>query len=526
MHKHDVSPVPSNSTRPGTPSATAVAANDAAGEPAADVSNRTARDKAQATAADKLREIASESLDGRELVRCPMGQVYIVDRSMGNPSALRVGSRAADALLLQAATRQGKVLKRRELVDLNEQLNALAQQVGYTAEVHVRCAPASDGGVEIDLGDAEQRRVRITPTRGVELLTKGSDTLFYRSPTSKPMLAPAAVGNIGLLDDYITNLHPTSRVLFAAWVTFTIAHPKVSGCPFPLLVLEGSQGSGKSTTSRVAQELIDPSTIGLQLLPPSVRELAIACQSGHLLAYDNMRGMSSALSDALCVASTGGALSTRQLYTDAGQHVLHLHCALLLNGIHDLIHQPDLAQRAIVLHLVPFTGPRRGQAEFFSAFQADLPAIHRGLFELIAAIFARLPEAEVVNPERMIEFSRWLAALELVKGVPTGTYQAVYSDAIQQGQRDTLLAHPLAAAVLEFAEDEIKGDWSGTPSDLLEQLNICATKETQRSPGWPLNAIALSKRLGALQAALLAQGIQLELHRGKHRTVTIRRAKP
>jgi hypothetical protein len=175
------------------------------------------------------------------------------------------------------------------------------------------------------------------------------------------------------------------------------------------------------------------------------------------------------------------------------------------------------------MQLYPLAENKRlPEADVFAAFEADLPAIQRGLFDLVAAVLAALPTVTIVNPGRMIEFVAWLAAMEIVDGVAAGTYQSAYGAVVQQGQRDSLLNHPLAAALLEFGEHHIGRMWSGTPAQLLEKLNEDASAGTQRSRGWPQNPIALSKKLGSLQAALLAQGIRLEFHRGKHRTISIK----
>ena len=301
-----------------------------------------------------------------------------------------------------------------------------------------------------------------------------------------------------------------------------MSHPKVPTTNYVILLLQGGQGTGKSTLCRLIQELLDPSTVGLQLLPSNPRDVAIAAQCSHVILYDNVRGFRQTMADTLCIAATGGALSTRQLYSDAEQQVTHLHVALTLNGIHEFVNQPDLAQRCLSLVLEPIPdGNRQAEAQLFRKFRADLPDILRGLFELIAEIFIHLPSAIVTNPERMIEFSKWLAAMEMVNGVPPGVYQAAYSETIDQGQRESLLTNPLAAAVLDFAESAVDGNWSGTPSELLTELNARAAREIQRSHGWPLNAISLSKKLVPLQTALRSQGIRLDLHRGKQRTITI-----
>jgi hypothetical protein len=262
--------------------------------------------------------------------------------------------------------------------------------------------------------------------------------------------------------------------------------------------------------------------LGVQVFPQNAKDLAIAGQNAHVLCFDNLRNFKANMADMLCIAATGGTITSRQLYTDADQQAIPLHVALILNGIHQFIDQPDLAQRCLPIHLTPIDpAKRKSEEDFHAGLEMDLPAIMRGLLDLIACIFTHLPDAEITNPERMIDFVAWLAAMEMAEGVPLGVFQAQYSHILRQGQLDTLMDNPLAASIIEFM-DEVKGDaWSDTPSVLLETLRSRISHGTQFSRDWPQNPIALSKRIAGLQAGLLSQGIRIELSRGKQRTVTL-----
>ena len=227
----------------------------------------------------------------------------------------------------------------------------------------------------------------------------------------------------------------------------------------------------------------------------------------------------------LCVAATGGTISSRALYTDGEQSVLSLHVAVILNGIPNLVDQPDLAQRTLQLQAQVMPEHLRKTEEVMEAeLSADLPAIQRGLYDLIAKIFEQLPKVKVTRPARMIDFSRWLAAMELVYETPEGVYQDAYLDVLNQGQLEGLLDNVLAAEILKFTEHLTEGStWAGTPAEFLEELNKDVGTGTMYSKGWPKNPIALSKRLLPLQTALMSQGVALELDRGKHRRVSITR---
>ena len=453
------------------------------------------------------------------LLRAQNGGAFFVMPGPGNPLCALVGSRQCNNLIRQLARRQRHILTRREISDINDNLQAVAEIEGTSGEVWLRVAPIA-GGVEIDLGDDKNSRARITAGK-VQIITEGSPTLFYRTPTSRPLVWPADQGDLNLLDRYL-NLDSVDTLLLKAWLSYTLAHPKLSTTKFVILLLQGEQGSGKTFLCQVIQTLIDPNIVGVQILPSNSKDLAIAAQNAHVLAYDNVRGFKQSVADLLCIASTGGALTSRQLYTDADQAIQRLHVALILNGIHDFINQSDLAQRCLPVHLKPLPMKnRRSEKDIVREFEADLPAILRGLFDLIADVLVHLHSVEPTDNERMIDFTRWLAAMEKAVGISGTPYQNAYSDALRQVQRDSLMDSPLAAAVIAFAEELETREWSGTPSELLEALDAAAASGAEYWKYWPKNPISLSKRLKPLQGGLRDHGIDIQITRGKQRRITI-----
>jgi len=449
------------------------------------------------------------------------GMAYVVfEHDNQNPVAHKIGSKSFNNLIRLLYSTGGKLLKSQEIKDITDHLSAHADFSGEEKNVWTRVAPIPNG-IEIDVCDVNNTRIQVTD-EGIKLINKGSKTIFTPNPLAKPMAIPAKEGDLNLLKKY-TNLHDVDHILFVAWLSYTLAHPKTSSSKFVILALLGDQGTGKSLISRhLINALIDPCKIDLQKIPTNAKDLAVAAQFSHVLCFDNVRHITQQMSDTFCIASTGGGISGRALYTDDTQHVNQIHVALALNGIHSFINQSDLAQRCLTLRTRPINEDnRKSEAVMQQDFDSELPKILRGLLDLIVGVFKELPTVTASHPERMIDFVYWLAAMEKVQGVPAGVYQSVYSEKMNDDQLETLMDNTLAARVVEFSETSTGQKWEGTPAELLVQLETSVSTRIVNSKDWPRNAIALSKRLQSLKASLKSQGICVELSRGKHRLITI-----
>ena len=90
------------------------------------------------------------------------GKAYALCDDSQHVYALPMGSRELDRRIRNMALEEGKVLRKRDLRDINGFLQAQAEMEGNEVEVYHRVAPI-ENGVEIDLGTEDHSRVRITP---------------------------------------------------------------------------------------------------------------------------------------------------------------------------------------------------------------------------------------------------------------------------------------------------------------------------------------------------------------------------
>ena len=144
-------------------------------------------------------------------------------------------------------------------------LEARARFSTGVPEVFVRVG--QDGDVAdptyyIDLGDHTGRGIAIR-NQGWSIVDR-PDIHFRRPKGLLPLPAPVHDGSINLLRKYV-NLDKADVPLLIAWLTAAL---RPVG-PYPVLVLNGEQASGKSTLAKILRMLIDPQICPSLALPGS-----------------------------------------------------------------------------------------------------------------------------------------------------------------------------------------------------------------------------------------------------------------
>src|SRR5262249_41811953 len=285
-------------------------------------------------------------------------------------------------------------------------LDARAQFDGPERAVIPRVAEHA-GGLYLDLADEHWRAVAIGPD-GWRVL--GCPPVrFRRAPGMLPLPVPERGGSIEALQSFLNLSNQNDFVLVVAWL---LAALRSSG-PYPLLAISGEHGSAKTVLSKLLRALVDPNAAPVRALPREERELMIAANNGHLLAFDNLSGLPAWLSDALCRLASGGSFAVRQLYTDDEEVLFKAARPTLLNGIEDIIGRSDLADRSIFLTLPPLADARRqSERELWRQFELARPCILAALLDLVVHGLRILPGFGLDHLPRMADFALWAAACE------------------------------------------------------------------------------------------------------------------
>jgi hypothetical protein len=261
--------------------------------------------------------------------------------------------------------------------------------------------------------------------------------------------------------------------------------------------------------------LIDPNTASVRALSREQRELSIAANNGHLLAFDNLSVLPTWLSDALCRLASGGSFALRRLYTDDEEVLFEAARPILLNGIEDVINRADLADRAIFLTLAPIAEEqRRSEAELWREFEHARPAILGALLDALAEGLRELPRARLQRLPRMADFALWATACETALW-PAGCFARTYEANRKAAVVDAIDADPVAACVREIMAE--RSTWTGSAADLLRAgADLAADGVLSRGSGWPQNPRALAGRLRRAQTPLRAIGIKIGFSRQGH----------
>jgi hypothetical protein len=385
-------------------------------------------------------------------------------------------------------------------------IEAKAQFDSAETQVFTRVAACGDC-IYIDLCNDAWEAVEISGSGwGV---VQDPPVRFRRSKAMQPLPHPVPGMPISRLRNLINVGDDRNWILLLSWL---VAACRPQG-PYPILILQGEQGSAKSTTARLLRKIIDPVTAPLRTPPREERDLLIAANNSWVVAYDNISDIPQWLSDALCRLATGGGFSTRELYTDTDEVILDLTRPVILNGIDHLAERPDLADRSIFLNLPRIDETaRRQEAELHAAYELERPYILGALFTAVSVAVARLPDVELPQKPRMADFALWAAAAAPALGFDSDEFVNAYAGNRADAVQETLDSDPVSAAIVVLInEKQSDGEWGGTARDLLADLEKCVDDRVKKSAAWPKTPRGISGRLRRLVTFLREFGIEVTL---------------
>ena len=465
------------------------------------------------------RESQKETLlamaDGLRFFHTPEGEGFAVVQNDDHEELLAIMGKLFSRYLRQQCWEgEGVAPTATVMRDALLTLEARANFEGNEREIGVRVMADGDR-VFLDLGDELWRAVEIT-AEGWKVVS--NPLLFRRGRAMKPLPVPERGGSLLDLKPFLNIEDEDAFILICSWL---VAALRPRG-PYPVLILGGEQGSAKTVTVRFLRALIDPAVAALKSTPTSDRELMIAATSSWILAYDNLSGLTPAMSDALCRLATGGGLSCRELYTNSEEVIFDAARPITINGIDDLTGRADLVSRSLGVTLPPIeAGKRRTEAALAVEFEKVRARLIGALCDAVSAALRHLPDVRLENAPRMSDFATWIVAAEPALPWEAGRFLSAYA-ANRQAMDDLALdMDRVAAIIIEMME--YVGEWSGTATDLLAEVRGLPGQE-RRGSDLPQTPRGISNRLHRIAPLLRASGLDVQFRKGTERRIIITNA--
>ncbi|MBW1966539.1 MAG: toprim domain-containing protein [Deltaproteobacteria bacterium] len=390
---------------------------------------------------------------------------------------------------------------------LSDALNVVEAKAQFSGapkrEVFLRVAEYN-GKVYLDLCNEDWQVVEISAD-GWQVINV-SPVPFKRPPGLLPLPEPRKGNKASFkaLRKYVNLKSENDFILLVAWLVGAL---RAQG-DHVILVLQGPEGTGKTTAARLIKGIVDPNVSSERSSPRNEEDFIIGASNNHVTSFDNISGIPPWLSDALCRLSTGGGLATRRLYTNDEEKLFYARRPALLTGINPMPTRNDLARRCIVLNLEPIRGQVLEEKALIKKFRNnDLPGILGTLCDAVS-VALRNEQMEPKNLPCMASFTAWVLRAEKALPWKAGAFRSAYKENTQNIIEMAVDADLVSSAIQEFMTG--RESWEGTASELLGELCEIVPEKNQRQKAWPQAPNVLSNKLKRASNFLRQVGIEVE----------------
>ena len=409
---------------------------------------------------------------------------------------------------------------------VNSALNVLQGKALIEGKQHIlynRVAPAEDG-FWIDMANDSWQAIKID-ANGWRIVDN-PPILFRRYSHQLPLITPISGGDPWLLLEFLNV--PDEDKDTRLGIMCLCASYFVPVIPHPILVLYGTQGTGKTWLFKILKQIFDPSSVEVLTLSRDERERVQQLEHHWLAFYDNITSMPTWISDSLCRAATGGGFTKRELYSDDEDIIFNFKRCIGLNGINVAAQRGDLLDRSflVALDFIP-NEQRKTEEQIITDFEAKKATILGGFLDALVIAIKNYPSVKPKGLFRMADFTRWGCSIAKALGKSEDDFLNAYETKVKSQIEEAANASPVATVLLDYLENEILEkdlkEWNGTPTQLHTTLldHAKPLEISTRQKSWPKAPHALIRQLNELAPSLKALGWEFVSSKSGSRRISI-----
>lgn len=335
--------------------------------------------------------------------------------------------------------------------------------------------------------------------------TENCPIKFYRPKFMQEQVVPKKGGDLTLLKKYLNFRTEDDAILLISWLLACMNTSK----EFPVLIINGGQGTAKSTITQALRKIIDPSGMPAFQPPKDVRDLVAYAKNSFVLPIDNLSFLPAWLSDDFCRLALGSSgLGGRGLYTNSDLASFKASRPIILNGIPEIVERNDLGERAIQLTLPKISDEARlSEEEYWENFNRDLPLIIGVVFDMVAAALSQKGKYRFAKLPRMAGFASFVGGAASLFGKTPDEWMEIYKANRYEGDAGLVEGNVVAQALFAFMSKEktFQGSFALLTAKLMPYRGV-------HDKNWPDSEQKFRNEFKRLQPVLESYGIKFYKH--------------